>query len=128
GRAGLLRAAVRVRDARGRAAEAGGREVKSVAEICSDLIRFDTTNPGDGERPAAEYVATLLADAGLEPEVFEPAPRRPPGVARVAGDSPDALLVHGRLDVGPADPAEGRTHPCPRAVAGRCGHGRGRGQ
>ena len=36
-----------------------------VADICRDLIRIDTTNPGDhsgpGERAAAEYVAGLLA-------------------------------------------------------------------
>jgi len=32
-----------------------------VAELCADLLRIDTTNPGDGsgpgERQAAEYVA-----------------------------------------------------------------------
>ena len=41
------------------------------AAICSDLIRFDTTNRGEGaaapERPAAEHVAALLAGAGAEP-------------------------------------------------------------
>ena len=42
-----------------------------VVDICRDLIRIDTRNPGDhsgpGERKAAEYVAALLAEAGLEP-------------------------------------------------------------
>ncbi|MGN9780399.1 M20/M25/M40 family metallo-hydrolase [Nonomuraea sp. ZG12] len=99
--------------------------MKSVAEICSDLIRFDTTNPGSGERPAAEYVATLLAEAGLEPEVFEAAPRRTTVVARIEGDSPDALLIHGHLDVVPADPAEWRTHPFSGEIADGCVHGRG---
>ena len=37
-----------------------------VVDICRDLIRIDTTNPGDhsgpGERVAAEHVAGLLAD------------------------------------------------------------------
>ncbi|SDJ74442.1 Acetylornithine deacetylase/Succinyl-diaminopimelate desuccinylase [Nonomuraea maritima] len=99
--------------------------MKSVAEICSDLIRFDTTNPGSGERPAAEYVATLLADAGIEPVVFESAPKRTTVVARIAGESPDALLVHGHLDVVPADPAEWRTHPFSGEIADGCVHGRG---
>ncbi|TYB59473.1 M20/M25/M40 family metallo-hydrolase [Nonomuraea sp. PA05] len=99
--------------------------MKSVAEICSDLIRFDTTNPGSGERPAAEYVATLLADAGLEPVVFESAPKRTTVVARMAGDSPDALLVHGHLDVVPADPAEWRMHPFSGEIEDGCVYGRG---
>ncbi|MGI5270978.1 M20/M25/M40 family metallo-hydrolase [Nonomuraea sp. CA-218870] len=99
--------------------------MKDVAEICSDLIRFDTTNPGPGERPAAEYVATLLADAGLEPVVFESAPRRTTVVARMAGDSPDALLIHGHLDVVPADPAEWRLPPFSGEIADGCVHGRG---
>ncbi|MEV4834322.1 M20/M25/M40 family metallo-hydrolase [Nonomuraea sp. NPDC049486] len=99
--------------------------MKSVAEICSDLIRFDTTNPGSGERPAAEYVATLLADAGLEPEVFESAPRRTTVVARMAGESSDALLIHGHLDVVPADPAEWRMHPFSGEIVDGCVYGRG---
>ncbi|MEV2272853.1 M20/M25/M40 family metallo-hydrolase [Nonomuraea africana] len=99
--------------------------MKSVAEICSDLIRFDTTNPGSGERPAAEYVATLLADAGLQPEVFESAPHRTTVVARVEGDSPDALLIHGHLDVVPADPAEWQLHPFSGEIVDDCVYGRG---
>jgi acetylornithine deacetylase/succinyl-diaminopimelate desuccinylase-like protein len=101
----------------------------NVAAICSDLIRFDTTNTGDGagkgERPAAEYVATLLGDAGFDPVVFESAPRRTNVVARIPGDSPDALLIHGHLDVVPADPAEWRRHPFSGEVDDGCVHGRG---
>ncbi|WP_084958480.1 M20/M25/M40 family metallo-hydrolase [Thermoactinospora rubra] len=99
--------------------------MKSVAEICSDLIRYDTTNPGSGERPAAEYVATLLADAGIEPVVFESAPRRTTVVARLEGDSPDALLIHGHLDVVPADPGEWRLHPFSGEIVDGCVYGRG---
>jgi acetylornithine deacetylase/succinyl-diaminopimelate desuccinylase-like protein len=51
-----------------------------VVGICRDLIRIDTTNPGDhsgpGERQAAEYVAALLADVDLEPQVLESHPKR----------------------------------------------------
>ena len=38
--------------------------------LAADLIRIDTTNRGGGdarERPAAEYVAAALAEAGLDP-------------------------------------------------------------
>jgi acetylornithine deacetylase/succinyl-diaminopimelate desuccinylase-like protein len=45
-----------------------------VARICQDLLRIDTSNYGDdsgpGERAAAEHVATLLSDVGLDVEVF----------------------------------------------------------
>jgi acetylornithine deacetylase/succinyl-diaminopimelate desuccinylase-like protein len=99
--------------------------VKDVAEICSDLIRFDTTNPGSGERPAAEYVATMLSDAGVSPVVFESAPHRTTVVARIEGDSRDALLIHGHLDVVPADPVEWRLHPFSGEIADGCVYGRG---
>ncbi|MFC3979284.1 M20/M25/M40 family metallo-hydrolase [Streptosporangium jomthongense] len=96
-----------------------------VSSICSNLIRFDTTNPGAGERPAAEYVAELLAEVGIEPVVFESASRRTSVVARIPGDSPEALLVHGHLDVVPAEPADWRIHPFSGEITGGCVWGRG---
>ncbi|GAA1307884.1 hypothetical protein Psi02_65640 [Planotetraspora silvatica] len=100
-----------------------------VATICSDLLRIDTTNDGTGdgpgERRAAEYVAGLLDEAGIEPIVFESAPRRTSVVARIPGDSDDALLIHGHLDVVPADTSEWRIHPFSGEVLDGCVHGRG---
>jgi len=88
-----------------------------VAELASDLIRIDTTNRGDhsgpGERAAAEHVAALLAEAGLEPVVLESHPGRASVVARIEGEDPSrpALLIHGHLDVVPADPADWQVDP-----------------
>src|SRR5258708_39021085 len=88
-----------------------------VAALASDLIRIDTSNPGDhsgpGERDAAEYVAELLAGAGLEPTVLRAHPKRTSVVARVEGEdrARPALLIHGHLDVGPADAAHLRVPP-----------------
>jgi len=87
-----------------------------VVGLAADLIRFDTTNRGGGdgrERPAAEYVAARLAEAGAEPVLLESAPGRANVVARVAGHEPGAaaLLVHGHLDVVPADPASWTVPP-----------------
>ncbi|GGX16352.1 M20/M25/M40 family metallo-hydrolase [Streptomyces chryseus] len=87
-----------------------------VVAFTSDLIRIDTTNRGGGdcrERPAAEYVAERLADAGLAPLLLERTPGRTNVVARIAGTDPsaDALLVHGHLDVVPAEPADWSVHP-----------------
>ena len=88
-----------------------------VAALCSDLIRIDTSNRGDhsgpGERQAAEHVAALLAEAGLEAKIHESHPGRASVVTRVEGTDPSrpALLIHGHLDVVPADPADWAVHP-----------------
>ncbi|MET7613807.1 M20/M25/M40 family metallo-hydrolase [Streptomyces seoulensis] len=92
------------------------RALDEVVEFTSELIRIDTTNRGGGdcrERPAAEYAAERLAGAGLEPLLLERTPGRGNVVARVPGTDPsaDALLVHGHLDVVPAEAADWSVHP-----------------
>jgi acetylornithine deacetylase/succinyl-diaminopimelate desuccinylase-like protein len=81
-----------------------------VVRFASDLIAIDTANRGGGdccERPAAEYAAARLAEAGLEPQLLEAAPGRANVVARWegTGSASGALLLHGHLDVVPANPA-----------------------
>ncbi|MGW0709549.1 M20/M25/M40 family metallo-hydrolase [Streptomyces sp. NPDC002643] len=92
------------------------RTLDEVVRFTSDLIRVDTTNRGGGdcrERPAAEYAAALLAEAGLEPTLLERTEGRTNVVARIEGTDPsaDALLVHGHLDVVPARAEEWSVHP-----------------
>ncbi|MET9845478.1 M20/M25/M40 family metallo-hydrolase [Streptomyces ossamyceticus] len=87
-----------------------------VVRFTSDLIRIDTTNRGGGdcrERPAAEYAAARLAEAGLEPTLLERTEGRTNVVARIEGTDPsaDALLVHGHLDVVPARAEDWSVHP-----------------
>lgn len=92
-------------------------ELDETASIAQELIRFDTTNYGEGrangEREAAEYVEAKLAALGLAPQLFESAPRRASVVARVPGRNPDkpALVLHGHLDVVPADPRNWSVDP-----------------
>ena len=86
-------------------------------EICRDLIRMDTTNYGDGEGPgerkAAEHVATLLDEVGIESQVIEGRPGRANVVARWGGgDGRAPLLLHGHLDVVPAEVSD---KPLPKA-------------
>ncbi|MGH3280063.1 MAG: M20/M25/M40 family metallo-hydrolase [Trebonia sp.] len=94
-----------------------GEAEEEVVRICRDLIRIDTTNPGDhsgpGERKAAEHVAGLLSEVGLTPTVVESHPKRTSLVARVAGQdsSRPALLIHGHLDVVPANASDWKQHP-----------------
>jgi acetylornithine deacetylase/succinyl-diaminopimelate desuccinylase-like protein len=86
-----------------------------VVEICRDLVRMDTTNYGDGsgpgERKAAEHVAALLDEVGIEAELFEGVEGRTNVVARWGSGDGDALLLHGHLDVVPAEADDWQVHP-----------------
>ena len=100
------------------AVERSLRSELAVEEVCAELVRFDTTNLGDGdsphgERAAAEFVAEHLTDFGLAPTLLERAPTRSNVLARVPGTDPSlpALLVQAHLDVVPADPAEWTVPP-----------------
>ena len=102
-----------------------------VVDICRDLIRIDTSNPGDhsgpGERHAAEHVAALLAEVGLKPQLLESHPKRTSVVARIEGQDQTrpALLIHGHLDVVPANAPDWRHHPFDGEIADGCLWGRG---
>jgi acetylornithine deacetylase/succinyl-diaminopimelate desuccinylase-like protein len=92
-------------------------------DLCATLVRFDTTNRGhgdaEGEREAAEFVAGVLSDAGVEPKVLESAPRRANVLARIPGSDPalPALLVQGHLM-----PRTGRCRRSPgRSATATCG-------
>ncbi len=100
-------------------------------ELCRDLIRFESVNDGTGrgkgEREAAEYVAGKLAEVGLEPQVFESATNRTSVVTRVEGQDRGrpGLLIHGHLDVVPAEPKEWTYDPFAGEVADGALWGRG---
>jgi acetylornithine deacetylase/succinyl-diaminopimelate desuccinylase-like protein len=102
-----------------------------VVDICRDLHRIDTSNPGDhsgpGERAAAEHVAALLAEAGLEARLLESHPKRASVVTRIEGRDRhrEALLVHGHLDVVPANAPDWQYPPFAGELADGCLWGRG---
>jgi acetylornithine deacetylase/succinyl-diaminopimelate desuccinylase-like protein len=83
-------------------------DLDATAVIARDLIRFDTSNFGEGrsngETDAAEYLAAHLERLGLVPELIDSEPGRTSVVARVEGEnsSRGALIVHGHTDVVPA--------------------------
>ena len=92
-------------------------ELEATAAIARDLIRFDTTNYGEGrsngETEAAEYLGAQLEGLGLRPQYFDSEPGRTSVIARVEGRdrSKPALIVHGHTDVVPADPANWSVDP-----------------
>jgi acetylornithine deacetylase/succinyl-diaminopimelate desuccinylase-like protein len=102
-----------------------------VVQLCSDLIRLDTSNFGDGsgpgERAAAEFVAEKLAEVGLDPMIVETGPGRANVIARIAGSDParDAMLIHQHLDVVPANSADWSMDPFGGEVHDGCVWGRG---
>jgi acetylornithine deacetylase/succinyl-diaminopimelate desuccinylase-like protein len=98
-----------------------------VVDLCRDLIRIDSSNPTSNERKAAEYVAEKLAEVGLEPQIFESEPGRASVVARMAGadQSRGALLVHGHLDVVPANAEHWSVDPFAGEIKDGCLWGRG---
>lgn len=87
------------------------------ASIARDLIRFDTQNYGEGrsngEADAAAYVSAFLADLGIASRTFEAAPGRHSVVAELEGADPSlpALVLHGHLDVVPADASQWSVDP-----------------
>jgi len=100
-------------------------------DICRDLIRIDTSNYGDdsgpGERKAAEYVAASLAEVGIESQIFESESGRASLVARWGNqNSPrPGLLIHGHLDVVPAQANDWQVDPFAAEVVDGYLFGRG---
>jgi len=125
-----LPAAARGRPSDGRSAEAWAAADERLVASLRDLLRIPSINPPDppgGELEAARYLAGALTDAGLRPEVFEPAPGRGSVVARLRGDGTggEPLLLLSHLDVVPA-PTERWTHdPFGGDVADGYVYGRG---
>ncbi len=112
--------------------------VDEVVELVSSLIRFDTTNTGElattkGEAECAQWVAERLREVGYEPEYLESgAPGRGNVFVRLPGREPGAgesargaLLIHGHLDVVPAEAADWSVHPFSGAVSEGYVWGRG---
>jgi acetylornithine deacetylase/succinyl-diaminopimelate desuccinylase-like protein len=100
--------------------------------LLQELIRIPTVNRGadttvEGhERPAAERLAELFREDGLEPHLFEPTPGRTSVVTRIkgTGEKPPLLLT-GHLDVVEADASRWRHDPFAGEIHDGCVWGRG---
>jgi acetylornithine deacetylase/succinyl-diaminopimelate desuccinylase-like protein len=109
------------------------RPADDVVELVSTLIRFDTSNTGElattkGEAECAQWVARQLEEVGYQTEYLESgAPGRANVFARLPGADPDrgALLIHGHLDVVPAQAADWSVNPFSGAIVDDYVWGRG---
>jgi len=84
--------------------------------ICQTLIRIPSVNFGDGrgdEAAVAAKVVELFAEVGIEARIYESAPGRCNVVANISGENPQrsGLVVHGHLDVVPADAKDWSVDP-----------------
>jgi acetylornithine deacetylase/succinyl-diaminopimelate desuccinylase-like protein len=87
-----------------------------VVTLLQELIRIPSVNYGEGkgdEKAIAEYVAAKLAEVGINSELIETAPNRVNVVAKIAGSDQtrEGLVVHGHLDVVPANAADWSVDP-----------------
>ncbi|HLS79157.1 MAG TPA: M20/M25/M40 family metallo-hydrolase [Nocardia sp.] len=109
------------------------RAVSEVVELVSRLIQFDTSNTGDlattkGEQECAEWVGDRLREVGYTTEYVESgAPGRGNLFVHLPGADPSRgkLMIHGHLDVVPAQASDWSVHPFSGAV--RDGYVWGRG-
>jgi acetylornithine deacetylase/succinyl-diaminopimelate desuccinylase-like protein len=84
--------------------------------ICQELIRIPSVNFGDGkgdEKDVADYVVKQLAEVGIDSKIYESAPGRCNVIARIKGSNSNrpGLVVHGHLDVVPANAADWSVDP-----------------
>jgi len=95
-------------------------ELKTIEDDCIDilqnLIRIPSVNHGEGkgdEEAVAHYVVAKLKEVGIESEIIETAPKRLNVVARIPGadTTRPGLVVHGHLDVVPADAKDWEEDP-----------------
>lgn len=87
-----------------------------VVTLLQELIRIPSVNHGEGrgdEEAVAHYVVKKLAEVGIDSEIIETAPKRLNVVAHIAGADPsrDGLVVHGHLDVVPANASDWSVDP-----------------
>ncbi len=81
-------------------------------EVLSRLVRFNTVNPPGNERPAIEYLASSLSEAGFEVELLAAVEERPNLVATLEGEGDGPTLCFlGHVDTVLADPSEWRHDP-----------------
>src|SRR5947209_4715109 len=80
---------------------------RATTEVLQRLVRFNTVNPPGNERPAIEYLARYLWDAGFETELLGATEERPNLIADLRGSGEGPTLCYiGHVDTVLADASE----------------------
>ena len=103
---------------------------RDVITLCQELIRIPSVNFGEGkgdEEEVAHYVAAKLNEVGISTKFYESAPKRTSVVAQIPGSdsSLPGLVVHGHLDVVPANADDWSVDPFSGFIKDGCIWGRG---
>ena len=90
--------------------------ITDCVRLCQEMIRIPSVNFGEGkgdEKAIADYIVDQLQEVGIECELIETAPNRVNVIARIAGSdtSRPGLILHGHLDVVPANAADWQVDP-----------------
>src|SRR5262249_37636182 len=81
-------------------AQIAPQKPNEAADLLAGLVKINTSNPPGTETQAAQYIKALLAQEGIDSEIFESAPGRGNIVARLKGTGKARpLLLMGHLDV-----------------------------
>ncbi len=89
---------------------------QETTEVLQRLVRFNTVNPPGNERPAIDYLAAYLTEAGFETELLGTSDERPNLIATLRSDTPSdtrgpTLCYLGHVDTVLADPSDWARDP-----------------
>ncbi|MGN0734317.1 MAG: M20/M25/M40 family metallo-hydrolase [Anaerovoracaceae bacterium] len=107
--------------------ETGRQQLSPSDQLLRELIRFDTTVEESPEKPAIDYIRTLLEKEGIETETFSRTEERPNLMATIKSENAQLppLLMYGHIDVVPVEGQKWSEEPFGAAV--RDGYIWGRG-
>jgi acetylornithine deacetylase/succinyl-diaminopimelate desuccinylase-like protein len=90
------------------------------------LVRVDSSGAPTWEKPAVDYLRTVLEAEGIETKTFSVDPNRPNLIARIRGNgSKRPLLIMGHTDVVNVDPKKWKYPPFSATIDGEHIYGRG---
>ncbi len=99
---------------------------RETTDVLAELVRFNTVNPPGNERPAIEFLASYLRDAGFRTELLADDEDRPNLVADLAAEQTGETLCYlGHVDTVLADPSEWTHDPWSGDIADGYLWGRG---
>jgi acetylornithine deacetylase/succinyl-diaminopimelate desuccinylase-like protein len=103
---------------------------EDAVKLCQELIRIPSVNYGEGkgdEIAIAKFVANFLKENGLKSEIIYTGENRANVVAEIKGidQTLPGLVVHGHLDVVPADAKDWSVDPFEAVIKDGCIWGRG---
>jgi len=103
---------------------------QQLRKLVADMVAIPSVNPldgpvveGKGEAPLAQFVASRLQEVGIDCELLEALPGRPSVVARLPGESEEAVWFDAHLDTVAAEAME--FDPFAARIEGDILYGRG---